>query len=177
MRNTTIWKPSSLLPLVLLALSGTAWPGEHSVRIEDLVGLWKCWPTLMNGPIPGSTISVVDQTTRFADGSFSGETTTVISVPGQEPMELLDRSSGEWKFDADVLSVQVKTDVFVSASDPSISQEIGQKALDDQLSRKSVYQSRILTFDGTSLRTFPVGSMFKEAEVETKCERLAAASP
>ena len=59
----------------------------------------------------------------------------------------------------------------LTSSDPSITKEIGQQAQDAQVRKKSIYQSRILEFTGHSSRSIPVNSMYKEAAVESTCER------
>lgn len=61
---------------------------------------------------------------------------------------------------------------FLSASDPSVTKKAGQKAQDEQLAKKSVYESRILEFNGTYSRSIPINSMYKDAAVESTCERI-----
>jgi hypothetical protein len=72
----------------------------------------------------------------------------------------------------DVVRSRINHVEFLSASDPSVTKGAGQKAQDEQLAKKSVYESRILEFNGTHVRSIPVNAMYKEAAVESTCERI-----
>jgi hypothetical protein len=154
----------------MLACIGSSAAASPSLAVSDLAGAWRCGPTLMLGP--GFTVTVTDETTRLTDGTFTSHTTTVIAAPGKPPITLRDRSNGTWELKGDVVSSHVLRAEFLSASDPSITKEAGQKAQDDQLAKKSVYTSRILEFTGTRSRSIPVNPMYKEAAVESRCVRI-----
>lgn len=161
-----IRKLLSLLPVALMMpLVACANPPETI----DLTGTWKCGPTEMQGP--GFTVTVSETTTNSPAGTFTTDTTTVIVAPGKEPLTLLSRSRGKWELAGGVLRTHFERAEFRSASDPSISHEAGQKAQDDQLMKKSLYESRILGIEGGRYRSVPVNSMYKEAAVETSCTR------
>lgn len=153
-----------------LAGVGSSATASPSLAVADLVGTWRCGPTVMQGP--GFTVTVTDETNKLPDGTFTAHTTTVIAAPGEAPITLRDRSNGTWELKGDVVSSHVLRAEFLSASDPSITRDAGQKAQDDQLARKSVYESRILELTGTRSRSIPVNSMDKEANVESRCERI-----
>lgn len=154
---------------IFLAASGSA-TAATPVSPSDLAGTWRCGPTVMQGP--GFTVTVTDETTRLPDGTFTGHTRSVISSPGKVPLTLQDRSAGTWELAGDVVRSRINHVEFLSASDPSVTKEAGQKAQDEQLAKKSVYESRILEFNGTRSRSIPVNSMYKEAAVESNCERI-----
>ena len=159
--------------LAIVAIFGaatTAATASQQLRPSDLVGTWRCGPTVMQGP--GFTVTVTDQTTKLPNGTYTGHTSTVISAPGKPALTLQDRSNGTWELSGDVVRTHVLRAEFLSASDPSITQEEGQKAQNDQLAKKSVYESRILELSGKRSRSIPVNSMYKEAAVESSCERI-----
>ncbi len=155
---------------VLLGLAGSACAGSLSLTEADLVGTWRCGPTAMQGP--GFTVTVTDVTTKLPDGTYTANTSTVIAPPGKPSITLQDRSNGTWKLAGDIVTSHVTGVEFLSASDSSVTKEAGQKAQDDQLAKKSVYESRILEFTGNRSRSIPVNSMYKEAAVESTCERI-----
>lgn len=155
---------------ILLVAAGSAAATTSPLRPSDLVGTWRCGPTVMQGP--GFTVTVTDETTKFPDATFTGYTRTVISAPGKAPLTLQDRSSGTWELVGDVVRSRINHVEFLSAPDPSVTKEAGQRAQDEQLAKKSVYESRILEFDGTHSRSIPVNSMYREAAVESTCERI-----
>ena len=154
----------------LLSAATQSVAAAPALKPSDLLGTWRCGPTVMQGP--GFTVTVTDETTNKADGTYTGQTTTVIAAPGQPPLTLLDRSNGTWELKGDVVRSHVLHVEFVSASDPSITREQGQKAKDDQLAKKSVYESRILELRDGRSRSVPVNSMYKEAAVESSCQRI-----
>lgn len=121
---------------------------------------------------PGFTITVTDETTNFSDGTYTGHTGTVIFAPGKPAVTLRDRSSGTWELVGDVVRRRVDRNEVLSSSDTSVTKEAWQKAQDEQLAKKSVYESRILKFSGARWRSIPVNSMYKEAVVESTCERI-----
>ena len=151
-------------------LMGSSAAASSSLALSDLVGTWRCGPTVMQGP--GFTVTTTDETNRLADGTYTSHTTTVIAAPGKPAFTLQDRSNGTWELKGDVVTIHVIRAEFLSASDPSITKEAGQKAQDDQLAKKSVYESRILEITGGRTRSIPVNSMYKEAAVESSCERI-----
>jgi hypothetical protein len=166
MEKSMIRKLLSLLPVALmLPLVACANPPKAA----DLSGTWKCGPTEMQGP--GFTVTVSETTTNSPAGTFTTDTTTVIAAPGKEPLTLLSRSSGKWELAGDVLRTHFERAEFLSASDPSISHEEGQKAEDDQLKNKSTYEARIIGIEGGRYRSVPVNPMYKEAAVESHCAR------
>ncbi|WP_234340111.1 hypothetical protein, partial [Xanthomonas citri] len=61
---------------------------------------------------------------------------------------------------------------FLSSSDPTFSNELGQQIQEAQLKKKSVYKSHIPDFDGNTSRTMTVDPMYKEAAVESSCTRV-----
>lgn len=155
---------------ILLLAAGSAAATTPPISPADLLGTWRCGPTVMQGP--GFTVTVIDETTKLPNGTFTGHTRSVISAPGKAPLTLQDRSSGTWELVGDVVRSRINHLEFLSASDPSVTKEAGQKAQDEQLAEKSVYESRILEFNGTHSRSIPVNSMYKEAAVESTCERI-----
>ena len=154
----------------LIAVSGPTAASAKPLSHSDLVGTWRCGPTVMQGP--GFTVTVTDETTKLSDGTYSGHSSTVISAPGKPALTLPDRSSGTRELVGDVVKSRIDQIEFLSASDPSITKEAGQRAQDEQLAKKSVYESRILEFTGTRSRSIPVNYMYKEAAVESTCERI-----
>lgn len=159
-----------LLFLASLALAGCATTGEPALTSQALVGNWRCGPTVMHGP--HFDIAVTTETSNAADGTYSTLTTSVITPHGKPSITTTDRAWGTWQLDDGVISSTVQRVEFLSSSDPSITKEIGQQAQDAQVRKKSSYQSRILEFTGRSSRSIPVDSMYKEAVVESSCERV-----
>ena len=161
-----------LLELALLSAlaSGGADKPVHSVVTHDsIVGSWECGPTTMKGPQFEMTVVIV---TKYAsDGTFESTTTSVITPSGKAAISLVDLARGSWKLDGTILSSSFKDSQFISSSDPSISQEFGQKIQDDQLRKKSVYKSEILEIGQASMRMIPVESEYAEAVVESACKR------
>ena len=143
---------------------------SQPIAQSDLLGAWRCGPTVMQGP--GFTLTVMDETKKLPDGTYTAHTTTVVSAPGKAPITLKDRSNGTWELKGDVVRTHVLRAEFLFASDSSFTKEAGQKAQDDQLAKKSVYESRILELTGTRSRSIPINSMYKEAAVESRCERI-----
>ena len=137
---------------------------------ESLVGTWLCGPTTMHGP--NFDIVVTMETTNAADNTYTSLTTSAISPHGKDPITTKDRAFGTWQLDGDVITSHVQKVEFLSSSDPSISNEFGQQVQDAQLKKKSTYHSRILEFTGDTSRSVPVNSMYKEAVVESSCERV-----
>lgn len=161
---------SKLAVAILLVSAGSAAATTSPLSSSDLVGTWRCGPTFMQGP--GFTVTVTDETTKLSDGTFIGHSRSLISAPDKPPLTLEDRSSGTWELVGDVVRSRINRIEFLSASDPSITKDAGQRAQDEQLAKKSVYESRILEFNGTHSRSIPVNSMYEEAAVESTCERI-----
>lgn len=155
--------------LLLTGLPVSAFPQAPLATPHDLVGTWRCGPTVMQGL--GFTITASEKIERTAAGTFVSHGTTVITRPDQNPLTLHDRSNGTWELADGIIKTYFLHTEFLSASDPSVTKEAGQKAHDDQLRKKSVYKTRVLGYAGTRYRTIPVNSMYKEAEVEGSCER------
>lgn len=120
---------------------------------------------------PGFTVTTSEKITRLETGTYVAHATTVIAVPGRPPLTVQDRSNGTWGFADGIIKTSVLQVEFVSASDPSVTKEKGQKAQDDQLKKKSIYESRVLNFTKNHYRTIPVNSTYKEAEVEISCKQ------
>jgi hypothetical protein len=120
---------------------------------------------------PRFTLTVNEETNTRSDGTISTQTTTVISAPGKTDITLKSRISGTWELSGSIFRARILSAEFLSASDPSITKEAGQKAQDDQLAKKSVYETRILELTSSSYRSIPVNSMYKEAVVESSCKR------
>ena len=152
------------------ALSGCVTLGRVAPSGESLTGTWHCGPTAMHGP--GFDLSVSTQTINRADGSYTSLTTSEITRHGESPVVMRDRASGSWRLEGDILISTVRQVEFLSSSDPSIGNELGQKMQDDLIRQKSVYRSRILAFAGDALRVVPLGAKYKEAEVESVCKRI-----
>ena len=162
-----------LLKLALLSAiasgTGTEKPGHLVVTQDSIVGAWECGPTTMKGPQFEMTVVIVTKYT--ANGTFESITTSVITPSGKPAISLVDSARGSWKLDGAVLSSAFKDSKFISASDPSISQEFGQKIQDDQLRKKSVYKAEILEIGQASMRVIPVESEYAEAVVASTCKR------
>jgi hypothetical protein len=164
-----ITMPRKPLHLLLAGLTLSMAACANLPSQENLVGTWKCGPTEMEGP--GFTVTVSETSTNNPDGTFTTDTTTIISAPDKAPLTLLNRANGTWELADDILRTHFDRVDFISASDPSVSHEAGQKAQDDQLRKKSIYESRILGIERNRYRSIPVNSMYKEAVVESSCER------
>ncbi|WP_408952203.1 hypothetical protein [Lysobacter sp. Hz 25] len=117
-------------------------------------------------------MAVSTETINRADGRYTSLTTSVITPHGKSPVVIQDRASGIWLLEGDILASEVQEVKFLSSSDPSISNERGQKMQDDLLKKKSIYRSRILKFTRRTLRIIPVEPTDKEAEVESLCKRV-----
>ena len=156
-----------LLTAALLASCATA---RASLSEESLVGTWECNSTTMQGP--NFDLVVITRTTNNADHTYSSITTSVITPHGQSTVTNKDISYGSWRLEADVVTSSVERVQFLSSSDPTFSNELGQQIQEAQLEKKSVYRSRILDFDGNTSRSIPVDSMYKEADVESSCRRV-----
>jgi len=156
-----------LLTTALLASCATA---RASLSEESLVGTWECGPTTMQGP--NFDLVVTTRTTNNHDHTYSSLTTSVITPHGQSAVTNKDIAYGSWRLEADVVTSKVERVQFLSSSDPSFSSELGQQIQEAQLKKKSVYQSRVLDFDGNTSRSVPVDSMYKEAVVESSCRRV-----
>lgn len=162
--------PLELAILSALALGiGADKPVHLVVTHDSIVGAWECGPTTMKGPQFEMTVVIV--TKYAADGTFESTTSSVIAPSGQSAISQIDSARGSWKLDGTILSSSFKDSKFISSSDPSISQEFGQKIQDDQLRKKSVYKSEILEIGQTSMRMIPVESEYAEAVVESVCKR------
>lgn len=160
-----------LLVVVAITISaGCSSVDRAKLSDESLVGSWRCGPVLMHGP--GFDVSVSTETVNDADHRYTSTTTSVITAPGKKPVTAKDLSFGTWRLDGDIITTHVERVQFVSFSDPALSNELGQRMHDAQLRKKSTYQSRILAFDGRKSRSIPINSMYKEAVVESSCERL-----
>ncbi|MEO8670680.1 MAG: hypothetical protein ABI411_05145 [Tahibacter sp.] len=160
------WK----IAILVLAATGSALAVPASVTPSDLVGTWRCGPTVMQRP--EVTVTTSDETTNASDGTYTSRGTIVTTLPDKHVTTVLVRSSGTWELKGDIVRTHVQHGEFLSASDPSITKEEGQRLQDDQLRKKSVFEDRILEFTGTRSRSIPINSMYKSAVVETGCERI-----
>lgn len=151
-------------------LAGCATTRPAGLSSQSLVGAWRCGPTAMHGPTFDMAVST--ETINRADGRYTSLTTSVITPHGKSPVVIQDRASGIWLLEGDILASEVQEVKFLSSSDPSISNERGQKMQDDLLKKKSIYRSRILKFTRRTLRIIPVEPTDKEAEVESLCKRV-----
>jgi len=140
-----------------------------AVVTNDLVGKWRCGPTVMRGP--NVIVTASEEIIRADDGSFVSHGTSMIEVPGKPPLTIQDKSDGSWELTGEVLKTHIQHLEFLSSSEVSITKEMGQKVEDDQLAKKSIYENRVLEHTGMRYRVFPVNPMHKEAAVETSCER------
>ena len=152
-----------------LLLGGCVTTDKVALTSKALIGTWRCGPTVMHGP--NFDISVTTETANASDGTYSTLTTSVITPHGKPSITTTDRAWGTWLLEDDVITSTVQRVEFLTSSDPSITKEIGQQAQDAQVRKKSTYQSRILEFTGHFSRSIPVNSMYKEAAVESSCER------
>lgn len=141
------------------------------VTEQALLGTWECGPTTMHGP--GFKVEVTTRITKRADHTYSDTNTSVLIPDTGVVMTNRDTSHGTWRLDGDIVTSEVLEVRFLSSSNLDLSREEGQRILDELVSKKSVYRSRILALDANTSRSIPVGSMYKEAEVESTCRRLA----
>ncbi len=157
---------------LLLSLSCSAGLAASPAALSEqaLVGTWECGPTILHGP--DFELVVSERTTRQADGRYTGLTISVITPQGVAPVTNRDAAEGLWRLEGDVLVSTVQRVRFLSSSDPAFSHALGQRILDAEREKKSVYRSRILAFDGTIARAIPVDSLYEAAEVESTCRRL-----
>ena len=160
--------------LVLLLLSAASQPAAPPAIVltdEILVGTWVCGPTTMHGP--SFDIAVTSRTTNRPDHTSTTLTTTIITPHGAPSMTNVDEATETWAIDGDLITRTVSKLRFVSSTDPRITPEVGQRIMDDQVARKSVYQSRVLGMKGTVLRSVPFNATHKQTEVESSCRRLS----
>ncbi len=143
---------------------------EPRLSDQAMLGDWDCGPTTMHGP--GFDLVVTVRTTNRPDHTYTSLTTSVITPHGKSPVTNKDQAYGTWRLDGGIVTSSVQRVEFLSSSDPTFSKELGQKIQDDQLRKKSTYQSRILEFDGEVSRSIPVNSLYKEAIVESSCRRV-----
>lgn len=154
--------------LLFLALPLTACSNQDAA--VNLAGKWRCGPTTMLGP--GLVVRVVEVTTNQLDGTFTSDTETTISANAKPPLTLLTRSTGTWQFRGDVWTTNVHEATFISASDPTLTHEVGQAALDEQTRKKSIFRSRLVSVDKGVYRFMPQDSMYPEAAVASVCSRI-----
>ncbi len=157
------------LLLLLATTSACASATPALSKPSDLLGTWRCGPVVMQGS--GFTVTYSEQITWEGGGTYVSYGATVMATPNKVPVTLTDRSNGTWKLEDGIIETHVLRSQFLSASDPAVTREAGQKAHDDQIKKKSVYQNRILEHTADRYRTFPVNAMYKEAEVELSCDR------
>ena len=143
---------------------------KTSITDESLIGTWECSPTTMHDP--NFDLVVTTRTTNNSDHTYTELTTSVITPHGKPSITNRDQANGTWRLDGDVTTSTVLRVEFISSSDPTISKELGQQIQESQLKKKSVYQSKILAFDGATSRSVPLNSMYKEAAVESSCKRV-----
>ena len=158
------------LVLFAVVLAGCSTTSESSFTEKSLIGTWDCGPTTMRGP--DFDVVVTTRTINRADHTYTSLTTSVITPKGQPALINKDQADGTWSLDGDIITSSVQRVEFLSSSDPKISKWRGQQIQDAQLKNKSVYQYRILAFDGITSRSVPVNSMYEEAVVESSCKRV-----
>lgn len=141
-----------------------------SLSHESLVGTWDCGPTTIHGS--NFDLVVTTRTTNNSDHTYSRLTTSVITPHGQVAVTNKDISLGSWHLEGDVVTSVVERVQFLSSSDPTFSEELGQDIQEAELRKKSVYKSRILDFNGKTSRSIPVDTMYEEASVESSCWRV-----
>jgi hypothetical protein len=151
-------------------VAGCSTSRESGLSDQALLGDWECGPTTMHGTSFDLVITV--RTTNRPDHTYTSLTTSVITPHGKSPVTNKDQAHGTWRLDGDMITSTVQQVEFLSSSDPTFRKELGQKIQDDQLGKKSTYQSRILEFDGHVTRSIPVNSLYKEAVVESSCRRV-----
>jgi hypothetical protein len=155
--------------VALMSTIGSAAAAAVPVSAGALTGSWECGPTVMKGP--QFVMSVLSVTTRSADGTFVSTSTSTITPDGQTPKTLIDASRGTWKLEGTTLISTYLESRFVPSADRSVPAEIGQRVLDDELRKKSVFKSKVLDITSTSMRSIPVDSAYVEAVVESTCRR------
>ncbi len=161
----------TLIFTLLLAGVAPAEAARLAVSPESLIGTWECGPTTMKGPQFAMNVTSVG--TFAADRTFVGKSTNVIEPNGRPAITVVTTSRGTWRLEGTTLIWVYQESKFISASDPSISVEMGQKVEDDEMRKKSVYKSEILEISRESMRRIPVDSAYAAAVVETKCRRTA----
>ncbi|QOY23712.1 hypothetical protein FYK61_21590 [Xanthomonas citri] len=97
---------------------------------------------------------------------------SVITPHGGAAVTNKDIAYGSWHLEANDFIYKVERVQFLSSSDPTFSNELGQQIQKAQLKKKSVYKSHILDFDGNTSRTMTVDPMYQEAAVESSCTRI-----
>jgi hypothetical protein len=105
-------------------------------------------------------------------GDYVSYATMVLEAPGRLPVTMKDRINGTWQLDDGILSNHVLHATILSTSDPSVTIESAQNAEDAQLRKKSTFQNRIFDYTRERYRTIAINSMYKEAEVESSCDRI-----
>jgi hypothetical protein len=159
----------SLITALLIAGCSSA-PQTSEVTGEALVGNWKCGPTTVAGELV--TVKVETLNNNSPDGTFETFTTSVITPKGSSSITTRDRTWGTWRVENGEYISSVDGVTFLSSSDPTLSLEFGQKVHEQELAKKSRYRSKVLSLTKTETVTVPVESLYKEAEVETRCERV-----
>ena len=143
---------------------------RSAVTPESLVGTWECGPTTMKGPEFVSNVTSVG--IFAADRTFVGMTTNVIKPSGRSAITVVNSSRGNWRLEGTTLFWIYQESKFISASDPNITAEMGQKVEDDEMRKKSIFKSEILEISRESMRRIPVDSAYAAAVVETRCKRI-----
>lgn len=159
--------------LLLSVASQPAAPPPSVVLTDELIiGTWECRPTTMHGP--NFDIVVTSRTSNRPDHTSTTLTTSIITPHGAGPITNIDEATETWAIDGDVITRTVSKIRFVSSTDPKITPAVGQQIMDDQIARKSVYQSRVVGIDGKYVRSVPFNATHKQAEVESTCRRLSS---
>jgi hypothetical protein len=122
---------------------------------------------------PQFVMNITSVGTFAADRTFVGMTTNVIQPNGRPAVTVVNSSRGTWRLERTTLIWVYQESKFISASDPTISAERGQKVEDDEMRKKSVYKSEILEISRESMRRIPVDSVYAAAVVETRCKRTS----
>ncbi|MGE8281128.1 MAG: hypothetical protein ACN6O2_11890 [Stenotrophomonas sp.] len=156
-----------VLTTMLLASCATV---HAPLSDESITGAWECGPTTMHGP--DFDVVVTTRNTNNADHTYSSLSTSIITPHGQVAVTNQAIDHGTWRLETDVITFTVERVQFLSSSDPTFSNTLGQQIEDAQLKKKSVYRYRMLHFDGNTSRSVPVDPMYKEAEVESSCRRI-----
>ena len=121
---------------------------------------------------PNFDLTVTEITTNNADHTFVTSTESVIVPNGGAAVITKDEAYGTWHLEGNIVTTEFLKSTFLSSSDPSVGKEIGQRIQDEQLKKKSIYQSRILELSDDKSRSIPVNPMYKEAAVESSCHRI-----
>jgi hypothetical protein len=158
-----------MLSAALMSLSACRTESAEPYTSQDLVGTWKCGPTPMYGP--GFTITLLTTTIRREDGRFSSKLKAEVVEKGKEPVVNFDAIEGVWTLKGDVLTETIHSAAFISSTDPSATAEKAQARANVQLQKTRVYPNRVLKFERDQITTIPIGSEYKEAEVELVCKR------